>query len=534
MTSASAAQAAHDQTAAQHHDKPAAKQAVVVIHGIGEQKPMDTIKAFVDAVWVTDPDIAPKWDGSKIPQGAALPDPEQIWSRPDRRSGSLELRRITTRKSIATPSFPGGVRTDFYELYWADLSIGSTVQQVEEWVAVLLFRNPMTRVPGKLISAWLLLWLLSLAVVILALATALPADAKIFSIRVYDIIFPLKWLSHFQDWQLAAATVLLGYLTHKFVVPYAGRVVRYTRATPDNIAARKDVRERGLQLLRDLHTAEYDRIILVGHSLGSIVAYDLLTYFWAEKSAAHTMKTGTDEFAGLCRLAQATIDLMAPTNPAGGAGEAKRDPQTAFLEAQTSLCRALRQRPKPGPGETDSRWILTDLVTLGSPLTHAEFLVANSKDDLAQRKTSREFPSSPPTRETQDPEVADEAMKVGLPIDPLLRQSFCFPLIGPSRDSWQLDHGAPFAVVRWTNIYDPAALIFLGDIISGPVAPAFGPGVGDVNLKALTQRQSLRFTHTRYWSNDVHKKSDGGRGATPPRIVALRRALDLAGQYRTL
>jgi hypothetical protein len=41
---------------------PASKQAVVMIHGIGEQQPMDTIKSFVRAVWETDTGIAPKWD----------------------------------------------------------------------------------------------------------------------------------------------------------------------------------------------------------------------------------------------------------------------------------------------------------------------------------------------------------------------------------------------------------------------------------------------------------------------------------------
>jgi hypothetical protein len=33
------------------------KQAVIVIHGMGEQMPMDTIKGFVKAVWETDAEI---------------------------------------------------------------------------------------------------------------------------------------------------------------------------------------------------------------------------------------------------------------------------------------------------------------------------------------------------------------------------------------------------------------------------------------------------------------------------------------------
>src|ERR1700680_4251584 len=95
----------------------AVMQAVVVIHGMGEQIPLDTIKAFVDAVWQKD-DVITATD---------LPDPTEVWRKPDARTGSLEVRRITTRESIAcAPEFPAGARTDFYELYWADLTGGAT------------------------------------------------------------------------------------------------------------------------------------------------------------------------------------------------------------------------------------------------------------------------------------------------------------------------------------------------------------------------------------------------------------------------
>jgi hypothetical protein len=65
------------------------KQAVVVIHGMGEQMPMDTIKGFVPAVWETD----------AIVSANGLPNPAEVRSKPDERTGSLELRRITTRQS---------------------------------------------------------------------------------------------------------------------------------------------------------------------------------------------------------------------------------------------------------------------------------------------------------------------------------------------------------------------------------------------------------------------------------------------------
>src|SRR5215831_17568368 len=88
------------------------KQAIIVIHGMGEQMPMDTIRGFVRAVWETETGLAdPK-----------MPNETEVWSKPDARTGSLELRRITTRESIPDQAFPAGARTDFYELYWADLT----------------------------------------------------------------------------------------------------------------------------------------------------------------------------------------------------------------------------------------------------------------------------------------------------------------------------------------------------------------------------------------------------------------------------
>jgi hypothetical protein len=484
------------------------KQAIVVIHGMGEQRPMDTIKGFVDAVWKTDREITAN----------GLPDPAEAWSKPDLRTGSLELRRITTRQSVPTDTFPAGVRSDFYELYWADLSGGSTWSHVQDWILGLLLRDPFTRVPRGVMLAWIVLWIAALWVLILVVATALPVDASIGSFHPWQHI-PLRWLSGVPGWVLALMAAVLGAAAHGFVVPYFGRVVRYTQAKPDNIAARTNVRERGLKLFAELHRAEYERIILVGHSLGSIVAYDLISYFWASHAESHSVREGTPEFQALCRLVRAAENLARPPR------EANRE---ALIEeyrtAQTAFCRLLRQRKAPGASETDTRWLITDFITLGCPLTHAEFLLASSADDLGSRKEGREFPTSPPVRERLDPAVLEKARRAGLPIDDSDPRLFCFPI---GTDGWQLHHAAPYAVVRWTNIYDPARLIFCGDIISGAIVPVFGPGVIDRDLRAL-RGQSWSFTHTRYWT-------DASGGVEPPRHVAeLREALDLAGRRRLI
>jgi hypothetical protein len=479
------------------------KQAIIVIHGMGEQRPMDTLRGFVRSVWELDKKITAN----------GLPHPSAVWSKPDLRTGSLELRRITTRQSIPTTTFGKGVRSDFYELYWADLSGGSTWGNVKDWIIGLLLRNPFTRVPADLRLAWLLLWILALIVVLFSLATALPAKASIAGFSLWDYP-PLAWLSRWQAWHLVATAGFIALIANWFVVPYFGRVVRYTRATPDNIAARKNIRERGLALLSELHKEGYDRIIVVGHSLGSILAYDLISYFWATRYDHRTVDEGTPEFLSLQRLERAVADLSIAANLAQA--ETRRD---AFLDAQREFCHLLRSRSKPVVGASDPRWLITDLITLGSPLTHAEFLLARDVRDLRAHQEDREFPVSPPIREVLDPDVAVKAKAAGFQLDPNSPQLLCFPF--GSAHQWQLHHAAPFAAVRWTNIHDPALLVMMGDVISGALAPIYGPGVIDVDLRAL-RGQSLRFTHTRYWAMTATK---------PPRhVIALRDALDLAGQ----
>jgi hypothetical protein len=474
-------------------------QAVVVIHGMGEQRPMDTIKAFVRAVWETDTAITAN----------GLPHPSQVWSKPDLRTGSLELRRITTRESIASAQFPGGVRTDFYELYWADLTAGSTWDQLVGWVRGLLFR-PLSRVPRDVRLAWLALWIASLLVLAIAGLSVLPAE-----------IWRKMGLSWFADWHglLAPVAAAFGVWLHKIATAYFGRVVRYTQADPDNIASRREVRERGLKLLNALHEGSYyKRIVIVSHSLGTILAHDLLSYFWAQREASRKIDTASPEFGALCALeaAAAAVDRTP-----------ERATIDAYHRAQRSLGLALAGRAAPpavvapNPAPPDARWLISDLVTLGSPLTHAEFLIAASRADLAKRRFERELPQCPPMREDLDPKVfalakATKKLPVGASFDTSRLISFPLP---SAPQIWELHHAAPFAVVRWTNLYDPASLVYRGDIIGGPLADAFGPAVVDVDLRALSGA-SRSFTHTKYWDLD----------APPERIEALRKAVNLLDQ----
>lgn len=97
-------------------------QAVIVIHGMGEQRPMDTIRGFVDAV---------------------LPEPlqggEKFFSRPDVLSELFELRVLQNRSQP---------RTHFDEYYWAYKVSGTTFSHINSWLSTLRVAHSATGAPG--------------------------------------------------------------------------------------------------------------------------------------------------------------------------------------------------------------------------------------------------------------------------------------------------------------------------------------------------------------------------------------------------
>jgi len=136
-------------------DEAKPKTAVVVIHGMGEQRPMETLWGFVQAAWVRDPDLVGERN-------------DDVYSKPDSITGSFELRRITTRDSRAL----GDHRVDFFEFYWAHLMTGNTATSVLDWAVGLLVRGPSS-VPARLRSRWLVGLALLVVSLILVVAGSL-------------------------------------------------------------------------------------------------------------------------------------------------------------------------------------------------------------------------------------------------------------------------------------------------------------------------------------------------------------------------
>ena len=261
----------------------------------------------------------------------------------------------------------------------------------------------------------------------------------------------------------------------------------------------------------------------------------------------HARPRSSELFLGATRGGAKNCRVLAGIRRALRTGRSRRGTRSAKSYAggpRPVLCGATPpsrcpRRPAGAPcadpqTSPDSRWLITDFVTLGSPLAHAQFLIAASAEDLARRKFERELPQSPPLREDLDPKVFQLARATHkLPVGPSFETSKLISFPPPSSPQG-MHHAAPFAVVRWTNIYDSASLVFRGDIIGGPVANAFGPAIIDIDLKCL-RGQSRSFTHTKYWAIDgepISHRSLAQRGQSARRAQRRRKLIPRSQQQR--
>lgn len=413
-----------------------------------------------------------------------------VFSKPDQIDDTLELRRLSaSTKDVEGSVLEKNCETDFYELYWQHLMPDGSWSSVLAWVFDLTRRKLPLRL--RLVRIWLfgLLAAAIAGIALLGMGLYLYLDGSplwqwaakpvILSVSVVGVLGwlarrPLKWF-------------LLG-RAERFFLGYVGDAARYLTPDPPNIKGRRDIRTAGLTLLRRLHEDElrrYERIILVGHSLGSVIAYDLITWFWQERhhrrDLGHcTGKRGTavmDHADPLDNNDRSPLkELADPSSPSPKAPD-------EFPNSQRSLWQKFRK-------DHFLPWLITDLVTLGSPLAYADVLLTGSKEAFQEGKRQREFPVCPPEGEDKRD----------------------YGLLGRTYKDKKgahyvriLHHGAPFAVTRWTNLY------FQGDIIGGPVACLFGNGIRDVELcaacRGLLDHLLPARSHTRYWDYPSEKNA---------------------------
>ena len=429
------------------------RQVVIVIHGIGEQRPMDTLRSFVAGVLG--------------PDAGAGGDPP-FYNKPDPNAEGFELRRIR--------AFDRNHDTDFVEFYWQHLMPIAPSRFLFSWLWTLMQR-PARDMPPRFRFLWWLCWIATLfgvAVIMLALAN--------FLVR--------RPMSTSGVPELSAVLLAMAGSVWGFVLAYVGDAAIYLNPHPRTVEARNAIRSAGVALLERLHNdGRYRRIIVVGHSLGSVIAYDVLRFAWS--------RTATDW------RDRVEAGKLVPTRPAlpklaeseALAAKSEAEIQAGWHEAAKSNFAEHRA--------LGLDWLVTDLITVGSPLAHSDLLLAGNRADLERRQHERELPTSPPHRED--------------------RQHFSFQR--PVRDGkrgprpWVLDHAAVFALTTWTNLYFPCRHLFYGDPVGGTIGDLFGPGVRDCAVRTSLWRGWL--SHTFYWTRDRGWNAEDGA------VRGLIEALDL-------
>lgn len=409
------------------------RQAVVVIHGIGEQRPMDTIRGFVEQV---------------LPE-RKKPGQKRYHTKMNKLVDSYEMRVIRFLRQESIPT------TDYYEFYWAHHMLDSRYSQVLFWIAKILLRFP-GRLPRSLRPIYFGIWGSTILVTVLLLSGLLGAGQGWFhNLQVFYTRFqvPIAIL-------LAVTQSVLAW----FMLRYVADAARYLTPTPDNIVQRNNIRKEGLALLKSLHeSGKYQRIVVVGHSLGSVVGYDLIRLLWEDYRLPQAL--ARKKHPVLKTFHEDVNDIFMKNIGTGAKVE-------EFQQKQHALWRELRD------ADYRMKWLITDFITLGSPLTHASFLLADNDAELQKRMSEYEYPACPPfpsdgEKTYYEKNQANNGNKVMHKI---------------------LNEGAPFACTRWSNIYFPYKWLVFGDIIGGPLCGLFGQGIKDIPVKVERSHDGDRAT----------------------------------------
>jgi len=101
------------------------RTAVLVVHGMGSQRPLDTVRGVINAVWF-------KNDDHTIGN-------EKLWSHPEPSGVDLDLTVMTTNDF---KDKTGERVADFHELYWAHLMSETKAVAVLLWLFELARKGP--------------------------------------------------------------------------------------------------------------------------------------------------------------------------------------------------------------------------------------------------------------------------------------------------------------------------------------------------------------------------------------------------------
>ena len=151
------------------------RTAVLVVHGMGSQRPLDTVRGVINAVWFNDDDH--------------LQDAQhKLWSHPEPSGVDLDLTVMTTNE---IPGTTDKRVADFHELYWAHLMSETKAVAVLLWLFELGRRGPYfkTGMNGLWWCGAVYLSLLLLSASLLVLKTVIWASG--IATNPYDIVIVL-------------------------------------------------------------------------------------------------------------------------------------------------------------------------------------------------------------------------------------------------------------------------------------------------------------------------------------------------------
>ncbi len=404
------------------------RTAVVIVHGMGQQKPMESLRSF----------------SSNFKNES-----KHMFSSPNRIIGDLETRRISFLNQ----------KYDYYEFYWAHLVDSISLSKVLIWGASLLFYKNRSK---RYRQIWIKVYIM--------LAIFVVAGGAI----IYGIYRLLEYFNSFNEINNLFISSILAYFIYRLIVPFLskyfsdgvvhslGDVVKYTIPNPQNVGVRNQIRKKGMGLLMNLHNAErsdgnpqYERIILVGHSLGSIICYDLLTHLFPQFQHTYDAEKIVNSEEAKMQSSLNRLEMIA---------EKSDFDLNEFQNAQNQLLKEFQA--------LGFKWRITDFITLGSPLTHSEMIFT----DFNLKKALREYPTCPPQKDPTDKSYFYLIKKIGFRVP---------------------NHAAFFAFTKWTNIY------FENDWIGGNLQNVFGKGIKEHKHSAESNWTSRHFpfaSHVKYWN----------------------------------
>lgn len=234
-------------------DNPA-RTAVIVIHGIGEQVPYETLDAFATTF-------------VKCLHNVELS--HEIITRKDGNG-------IEWQESFVQIDHEDGPPIDVHEYYWAYLTEGQiSIPEVLSWVQqtleatkkfyqsdVELQKKYEERRGTKKFPLLYVLWLLRAAALVLPFLKLAWLIASPFSHKPLD-----RWLHALLD---RFGWIITGYIGDVAIYTTTDEKSKYYRIRQEIL---KECQALVEEILNDKH---YDRVIIAGHSLGSVIAYDTL------------------------------------------------------------------------------------------------------------------------------------------------------------------------------------------------------------------------------------------------------------------